>query len=194
MHMGCSPFPIPNLIKKTVYLNIPRLDSSNLLIAQLLVEHQTSIHEVVGSSPTRRSKYLPPAKLYLCRYLIMALPKLCSAHVYGVTSSAHVYGVTSSAHVYGVASSAHEIISHRPCRTKLSHPRDIIISRTRLIISRTILIISRREIIISRTDSHTGHHYFWQVTYYFAQATHYFAGRRYNYVSTCPSKGHRTMT
>ena len=39
-----------------VYLKIPRLDSSDLLIAQL-VERQTSIHEVVGSSPTRRPNF-----------------------------------------------------------------------------------------------------------------------------------------
>ena len=39
-----------------VYLKNPRLDSSDLLIAQL-VERQTSIHEVVDSSPTRRSKF-----------------------------------------------------------------------------------------------------------------------------------------
>ena len=37
-------------------LKNPRLESSELLIAQL-VERQTSIHEVVGSSPTRRSKF-----------------------------------------------------------------------------------------------------------------------------------------
>ena len=42
--------------KKFVYLKNLRLDSSDLLIAQL-VERQTSIHEVVGSSPTRRSKF-----------------------------------------------------------------------------------------------------------------------------------------
>ena len=63
MYMGCSPLPSPKkkievikFDKKIVYLKDPRLDSSDLLIAQL-VERQTSIHEVVGSSPTRRSKF-----------------------------------------------------------------------------------------------------------------------------------------
>ena len=41
---------------------MPRLDSSDLLIAQL-VERQTSIHEVVGSSPTWRSIF---SNLNLC--------------------------------------------------------------------------------------------------------------------------------
>ena len=42
--------------KKNVHLKIPRLDSSDLLIAQWL-ESQKSIHEVVGSSPTGRSNF-----------------------------------------------------------------------------------------------------------------------------------------
>ena len=41
---------------KIVYIKFPRLDSSDLLIAQL-VECQSNIHEVVGSSPTRRSTF-----------------------------------------------------------------------------------------------------------------------------------------
>ena len=41
------------IFKKIVHLKIQRLDSSDLLIAQL-VERQTSIHEVVGSSPGGR--------------------------------------------------------------------------------------------------------------------------------------------
>ena len=42
---------------KKANLKIPRFDSSDLLIRQLL-ERQTSIHEVAGSSPTRRSNFL----------------------------------------------------------------------------------------------------------------------------------------
>ena len=71
VHMKCSPSPLPfpqknthsltyveviKFDKRFVYLKNPRLDSSDLLIAQL-VERQTTIHEVVGSSPTRRSKF-----------------------------------------------------------------------------------------------------------------------------------------
>ena len=40
------------MVKKCVRLKIPRLDSSDLLIAQWL-ERQTSIHEVVGSRYVR---------------------------------------------------------------------------------------------------------------------------------------------
>ena len=43
------------MVQQIVHLNIPRLDSSDLLIAQL-VERQTSIHEVVGSSNFNRSE------------------------------------------------------------------------------------------------------------------------------------------
>ena len=55
---GWSRYDLTHLCGLHVYLYIknPRLNSSDILRAQL-VERQTSIHEVVGSSPTRRSKF-----------------------------------------------------------------------------------------------------------------------------------------
>ena len=59
---------------KCVHLKIPRLDSSDLMIAQWL-ERQTSIHEVVGSSPTRRSNF---SNLNIYITLLVPVPKGCS--------------------------------------------------------------------------------------------------------------------
>ena len=58
--------------KKLVYLKNPRLHSLDLLIAQL-VERQTSMHEVVGSSPTRRSKF-KSLSLSLCPCILGVTP------------------------------------------------------------------------------------------------------------------------
>ena len=57
MYLESAYVEVIKFDEKFAYLTISRLDSSDILIAQWLERH-TSIHdEVVGSSPTRRSKY-----------------------------------------------------------------------------------------------------------------------------------------
>ena len=60
-----QPVPRVEVIKFgkiIVHLNIPRLDSSDLLVAQWF-ESRTGIHGVVGSSPTRKIVHLKIPRL-----------------------------------------------------------------------------------------------------------------------------------